>query len=60
MATATHCHGEGKARIACGFPVRICRAGRDGIAVSVDQELFGIPGERGWYVGNEYKPGVPG
>ena len=35
------------------FPVRICRAGRDGIAVSVDQELFGIPGERGWYVGNE-------
>ena len=35
------------------FPVRICRAGRDGIAVSVDQELFGISGERGWYVGNE-------
>lgn len=28
-------------------------AGRDGIAVSVDQELFGIPGERGWYVGND-------
>ena len=35
------------------LPVHICRAGRDGIAVSVDQELFGIPGERGWYVGND-------
>ena len=35
------------------LPVRICRAGRDGIAVSIDQEFFGIPGERGWYVGNE-------
>ena len=33
--------------------VQIRRAGRDGIAVSIDQELFGIPGERGWYVGNE-------
>lgn len=35
------------------LPVQIRRAGRDGIAVSIDQELFGIPGERGWYVGNE-------
>lgn len=35
------------------LPVQICRAGRDGIAVSVDQELFGIPGERGWYVGDQ-------
>ena len=35
------------------LPVQIRRAGRDGIAVSVDQELFGIPGERGWYVGNQ-------
>ena len=35
------------------LPVQICRAGRDGISVSVDQELFGIPGERGWYVGND-------
>ncbi len=34
------------------LPVQIRRAGRDGISVSVDQELFGIPGERGWYVGN--------
>lgn len=30
------------------LPVQIRRAGRDGIAVSIDQELFGIPGERGW------------
>ena len=35
------------------LPVQIRRAGRDGIAVSVDQELFGIPGERGWYVGDQ-------
>ena len=48
----THC--TVKVRQDCmRLPVHICRAGRDGIAVSVDQELFGIPGERGWYVGND-------
>ena len=35
------------------LPIQIERAGRDGISVSVDRELFGIPGERGWYVGND-------
>ncbi|WP_418452669.1 DEAD/DEAH box helicase [Candidatus Ventrimonas sp.] len=48
----THCTVQVK-QDCMRLPIQICRAGRDGIAVSVDQELFGIPGERGWYVGND-------
>ncbi|MDO4268830.1 MAG: DEAD/DEAH box helicase [Eubacteriales bacterium] len=34
------------------IPVDICRAGRDGIELSVDPELYGFAGENRWYAGN--------
>lgn len=35
--------------------VKICKAGRDGIRVSVDQDLYAFSGERHLYVGNSQK-----
>ena len=35
--------------------VRICRAGRDGIRVSIDRNLYAFSGERHLYVGNDKK-----
>ena len=40
-------------REAFAIPVDICRAGRDGIQVSVNSDIYGFQGENCWYVGEK-------
>ena len=48
----SHSGKEGTEILPFAVSVDICRAGRDGIQVSVDPDTYGFPGEDCWYVGD--------